>query len=173
MAQLQPAQGVEGRRGWCVESQALQVQVQIRQAWLAHCSVLIHGAADHSADDRHVYGIRRPDRQLISPIVLTFLARADANPRRRMVAGVRFIAYPGIHARLMQIRTQRRIEQQMVDPQPGIFLPMLTEIVPERVEPVLRVQMPQRIRPALIQQALITCATLRLQQRVLEPGAVL
>ena len=32
-----------------------------------------------------------------------------------MVTGVRFVAHPGVYAGLMQIRNQRRVEQQMID----------------------------------------------------------
>lgn len=44
MAQLQQAQGFKGRCRGRIESQALQVLFQIRQAWLAHGWVLLHGA---------------------------------------------------------------------------------------------------------------------------------
>jgi len=60
-----------------------------------------------------------------------------------MVAGVGFIAHPGIYPGVLQIRTQGRVEQQMINAQAGVFLPVLAEVIPERVEPILRMQVPQ------------------------------
>ncbi|MOA55226.1 hypothetical protein D3C78_1789820 [compost metagenome] len=51
----------------------------------------------------------------------------------------------------------------MIDAQTGVGLPMLPKVIPKRIEPILGIQMPQRIGPALIEQALITLAALGLQ----------
>ncbi|MNR30052.1 hypothetical protein D3C85_1474810 [compost metagenome] len=43
MPPLQQAQSVQGRCRRGVEAQLLQVQRQVGQAWLAHCSILMQG----------------------------------------------------------------------------------------------------------------------------------
>src|ERR1700722_4114165 len=58
----------------------------------------------------------------------------------------------------------------MVDAQSRIFLPMLTEIVPEGVNAFARIASPQGIHPSLCQQAPIALASRRLEKRVLQPG---
>ena len=94
------------------------------------------------------------------------LAR-QADPGRRMVAGVLLTTHPTIDTGRLQARRKIGAEQQMVDTQPGIFLPVLTEIVPEGIDRFVRKLGAQGIGPALSQQALIARAAFRLQQRIL------
>ncbi|MCY1179295.1 hypothetical protein D9M73_196890 [compost metagenome] len=87
-----------------------------------------------------------------------------------MVAGLGLVTHPRIDTRPLQIRRKLEVEQQMIDPQPGIAGPVVTEIVPEGVDTLVRVQMAYGIEPALIKQSLVTRSRLRLQQCVLQPG---
>src|SRR5690606_15185515 len=98
-------------------------------------------------------------------------AHIQFDPGRRMVAGVFLIANPAIHALLFYAGRQVLAEQQVNDAQAGILLPVLTEIVPEGVNALVRVSGAQGIGPALGKQALVALAAFRLQQRVLGPGA--
>ncbi|MNP85742.1 hypothetical protein D3C76_1856210 [compost metagenome] len=66
-----------------------------------------------------------------------------------MVAGLGPVADPGIHPSGLEVRRELRVEQQVVDTQPGIARPVVAKIVPEGVDPLIRVQMTQRIGPAL------------------------
>ncbi len=88
-----------------------------------------------------------------------------------MIARLGRAADPAIDARLAQRRRQRRIQQQMVDAQTRIGLPVLPKVIPERVDPFVRIVCAQGIDPSLLEQAPITGAAFGLQQRVLEPGA--
>jgi hypothetical protein len=51
-----------------------------------------------------------------------------------------------------------RAQQQMIDAQPGVAGKGVTEIPPESVDPVIRVQRPQRVGPALLNKAPIGAA---------------
>ena len=84
-----------------------------------------------------------------------------------MVAGVLLTTHPTIDTGRLQARRKIGAEQQMVDAQPGILLPVLTEIVPEGIDRFVRNLGAQGIGPALSQQALIARAAFRLQQRIL------
>lgn len=59
----------------------------------------------------------------------------------------------------------------MVDAQARVLLPVLTEIVPERVHTLFRIQVPHRVNPTLAQQPLKALAALRLKECILEPRA--
>ena len=72
---------------------------------------------------------------------------------------------------LEQPRGGLGVEQEVVDAQTGVPLPALAEVIPERVDALLRVQLAQRVGPALREQAPVALAALGLQQRVLEPRA--
>jgi hypothetical protein len=71
----------------------------------------------------------------------------------------------GIHQELRGFRT----EQQMIEAQPGIARPSVPKIIPERVHR-FGVQSPDRVDPALIQQAPKRCARLRLDKRIVRVG---
>jgi len=80
-----------------------------------------------------------------------------------------FTSNPCIHAGVLQVGSKHRVQQKMVDAQTGIFLRVLTEIIPERVNPLLRMQVPHRVDPTLTQQPLETFAAFRLKEGILEP----
>lgn len=84
-----------------------------------------------------------------------------------MITGMRFAPHPGIHARVFKVRGEHRVQQEMVNAQAGILLPVLTEIIPERIHALLRVQVPHRVDPALGQESLVALAALRLKKRIL------
>src|SRR3984957_17544159 len=58
----------------------------------------------------------------------------------------------------------------MVNPQPGISAISVSKVVPESVDNVARVQLPQRIRPALREQHSIGLAHFRSEQRIVYPA---
>ena len=84
-----------------------------------------------------------------------------------MIAGSFLAAHPFVDAGINQAHL--RSQQQMVDAQPRIGLPMLAKIIPERVDALVRIARAQRVGPALRQQTPITFAAFGLQQRILEP----
>src|SRR5262249_15532876 len=101
---------------------------------------------------------------------LLWLFRRDvifqAYPSRSMIAGAWRTADPSVDARFDQLLLKGSIEQQMIDPQPGVLLPMLAKIIPERIDPLVREMRPQGISPALCEQASVTVAGFWLEQRV-------
>src|SRR6185369_15091538 len=99
------------------------------------------------------------------------LRQVQPDPSRRMVARMLLAAHPAIDTRLHQARCECGVEQQVVDTQAGIAIPMLAEVIPEREDRLVGMQMPDRIGPALLEQALVTLPGFRLQQCILEPRA--
>lgn len=86
-----------------------------------------------------------------------------------MVTRMIFVTNPCIHAGVFQVGSKYRVQQKMVDAQTGITLPMLTEVIPERVHALIRVKMPHRVDPTLAQQPLKAFAALWLKEGILEP----
>src|SRR5687768_6962964 len=87
-----------------------------------------------------------------------------------MVAGALPSANVAIDAGVAQARCNAWAEQDVIEAQPGIARPAIPLVVPESVDLLARVQRPQRIGPALLQQALERRAAFGLQQRVIVPG---
>ncbi|SPA54885.1 protein of unknown function [Cupriavidus taiwanensis] len=87
-----------------------------------------------------------------------------------MVAGVVFAAHPAVDAGVAQPRRQFGAQQQVVDAQAGIGLPVPAEVIPEGVDRRVGMVLAQRIGPALRQQACVGIAAFRLQQGILAPG---
>jgi len=58
----------------------------------------------------------------------------------------------------------------MIDAQTGIASKGVPEILPERVDPLARVQSPQRVGPALLHKAAICVPYLGPEQRVIDPS---
>jgi hypothetical protein len=56
-----------------------------------------------------------------------------------------------------------RAQQQVIDAQPGVAGKGVPEIFPERIGPLARMEGPQRVGPALLDQAAIGLAHLRRQ----------
>ena len=75
------------------------------------------------------------------------------DPGGGMIAGVfaapHLTVDPGRH----QPIGNKRTEQQMIDAKPGIAGKCVSEVFPERVDPLMRMQRPQRGGPPLVQQA--------------------
>ena len=61
-----------------------------------------------------------------------------------------------------------RAQQQVIDAQAGVAGKGVPEIFPERVDPLIRVEDPQRVGPALRDKAAIGVAHLRPKQRVID-----
>ena len=57
----------------------------------------------------------------------------------------------------------------MVDPKPRVILPMIAKVIPECVYALIGKPLPQRIGPALFEQARKRGSTFRLQQRIFLP----
>ena len=87
-----------------------------------------------------------------------------------MIARVRCAAHAAVDAGRDKSLRQRRAHQQMVEPQARVAFPAPAEIMPERVHRRVRVQRPDGVGPALIQDARESRPALRLHQRVLRPG---
>jgi hypothetical protein len=93
------------------------------------------------------------------------------NPRRRTIACTFHPPDLAIDAGLLQPQRQLRAEQKVIEPQTGIAFKPVSPVRPEPIErrvPMLRAQ---RVGPALLQQCSASGAALRLDQRVLVPGA--
>ena len=69
-----------------------------------------------------------------------------------------------VHARTGQSLGSGRIEQQVVDPQPGVPPPRPTRVVPEREDLFAWVQVPKGVRPPLREQSPVRLAGLRPEQ---------
>jgi hypothetical protein len=63
-----------------------------------------------------------------------------------------------------------RAQQQMIDGQSSIAGESIPEIFPEGVDPLARVQRPQRVGPALLQEPAIGGAHFRPKQGVIDPA---
>ena len=70
-----------------------------------------------------------------------------------MVARVWLAADPGIDAGRLQALGGRPVEQQVVDAEAGVSLPMLAEVIPEGEHLLFGVLCADRVDPALAKQA--------------------
>src|SRR5262245_14815159 len=104
-----------------------------------------------------------------STITRTSAAGLQRHPRGRMVARFFLAAYPGVDVRIHETGGERLAEQQVIDAQARIALPVIAEVVPEGIDPLLRMAGANRIEPPLLEQSLIRVPRLGLQQRVLAP----
>jgi hypothetical protein len=89
------------------------------------------------------------------------------DPSWGVIAGMRLVADPAIDAGIAEARRQVGAEEQMIDAQSRILLPMLTEIIPEGVDALIWIARPQRIGPPLSQQSLIEFAAFGLEECIL------
>src|SRR3954468_24749517 len=74
------------------------------------------------------------------------------DPGRRVVAGLLHRPDVPVNARRLQPRRQLRAQEQVVDAEPRVAGEGAPHVVPERVDRLIRVQVPQRVRPALGEQ---------------------
>jgi hypothetical protein len=86
-----------------------------------------------------------------------------------VVAGVVPAAHLAIDARGGQAIGERRADEQMIEAQPGVAAPGEAEIVPEGVDRLARVQVADRVGPALLEQAGVERADLRREQGIVLP----
>ncbi len=86
-----------------------------------------------------------------------------------MVARLLQAPHPRIDARVYEARRERAVDQQMIDAQAGVALPVVAEVIPESVDALFGMARAQRVDPALREKPLVQRAALRLQQRVLAP----
>ena len=103
--------------------------------------------------------------------VSLLLASLQLLPKWRMVARVLLASYPGINASGAESLGKRFVEQQMIDPQAGVSLPMLTIEIPERENGLIGMQRSNRIDPALVKKASPARPALRLKESIFPPGA--
>jgi len=97
------------------------------------------------------------------------LASLQFYPNRRVIAGVRLSANPLIDAGGFPARFGGGVEENVVDAQAGVSLPVLPEVIPEGVNLFVRKLRADRIGPALREEAFIAFARFGLQQRVFSP----
>jgi hypothetical protein len=64
----------------------------------------------------------------------------------------------------------RRAEQQMVDAEPGVAGERVSKVVPERVDPLVRMQRAQRVGPALLDETAVGVAHFGSEERVIDPA---
>src|SRR5438552_16968598 len=62
----------------------------------------------------------------------------ELDPRRRVVARLGKTAHPRIHAGVHQARRELLAEQQVIDAQPRVALPVLAAVIPEPVTRFVR-----------------------------------
>jgi hypothetical protein len=110
--------------------------------------------------------VRKPVTISIARAAVTKL-----DPGRRVIARL----FPGSHLVLntgrLQPTGERRAQQQMIDPEPGIALERIPVIVSEGVDWFIRIKSSQRVGPALVEQPAIGRAPLRREQRIVQPGS--
>src|ERR1700686_1240247 len=89
-------------------------------------------------------------------LLLRFAPRNDErqrlpqhDPRRGMVAGAFLGSHLAVDAGLDQARRNGRAEQQMIEPQSGVARPAVSLVIPERVHRLGRMEIADRIKPAL------------------------
>jgi hypothetical protein len=92
------------------------------------------------------------------------------DPDGRVIAGPFAAAHLAVDTGGDKAAGNRRAQQEMIDAQSGVAGERIPEIFPEGVDPLARVQRPQRIGPALLRKAAIGDAHLRPKQGVIDPA---
>ena len=87
-----------------------------------------------------------------------------------MIAGAFLRTDLTVDPRVLKALCEPCAQQQVIDPKPGIAGPAIALIVPESVYRRLGMQAPDRVDPALIEQASKEGAAFRLEKRVLVIG---
>src|SRR6516164_1879747 len=95
---------------------------------------------------------------------------AQHDPRRGVIAGAWSRANFTIDARADKALRRLGAQQQMIDAKPSVPRPSVSHVVPERVHRRVRVQRPDRVNPALVQNAPKKRAAFRLKQSVFGIG---
>src|SRR5690606_41882094 len=86
-----------------------------------------------------------------------------------MVAGVIPAADVTVYLRRLQPARGRGAQQQVVEAQAGISPPGISEIVPERVDPFIGMQVAHSVKPSLLHQAREGLADLGPEQGIIPP----
>src|SRR5579864_1931865 len=94
---------------------------------------------------------------------------AEHDPRRRVIACAVLAAHLAVDACVFQTRGKLGAEQEMVEPQARIARPAVSFVVPEGVHRLLRVDVANRVRPALLEERGKRGAALWLDQSILVP----
>src|SRR5207248_9452671 len=97
-------------------------------------------------------------------------AARQFNPGKRMIARVFATAHLAVHAGRGETLRQGLAEQQMIDAETGVASKGIPEILPEHVDPLTRMQRPQRVGPALPDKRAIGLAYLGPEQRIIDPS---
>src|SRR5258708_15796554 len=95
--------------------------------------------------------------------------RVERDPGRCVVARLLESAHPGVDAGVGKARRELVAQQPVVDAQPRVALPVLPEVVPERVDRLLGALGAQRVGPSLLEEAPVALPALRLAQGALLP----
>jgi hypothetical protein len=95
---------------------------------------------------------------------------AQHDPGWRVVAGANLPPHLAINPSRHQASDHRRAEEEVVEAETGVALPSIPLVVPKRVDRVRGMKRPDRVGPALAQEAPEGSPTLRLQQRIVLPG---
>jgi hypothetical protein len=93
--------------------------------------------------------------------------RTYHDARRGVIAGVFFSPYPPLDSAVHESCRYRRREQQVIKPHALISRPPSELVVPECPQRSLRLQFPEGISPALVEEPRERFATLRLNQGIL------
>ena len=86
-----------------------------------------------------------------------------------MVAGAALAADPFVDARFFEKRLCHGVEQNVIDAQAGVGLPVLSEVIPESVNLFVGELRADGIGPALREEALVAVAGFGLEQCVFAP----
>jgi hypothetical protein len=87
-----------------------------------------------------------------------------------MIARMLAAAHVAVHAGGNKALRQRRTEQKMIDAQTCVAGEGVTKILPERIDAPARVQLPQRVGPALRDKQAVGFPHLGPEQRVIDPS---
>lgn len=77
------------------------------------------------------------------------LLEIEVHPGGSVVTGTGLSSDPCVDSSPGEVRCERRIQQEVIDSQAGVLLPMLPEVIPEGVDTCLGVTRAQGIGPAL------------------------
>src|SRR5215813_12096900 len=95
---------------------------------------------------------------------------AQHDPSRGVIAGALSAANWTIDARADKAFRGLGAQQQMIDAKARVPRPSVSHVVPERVHRRIRMQRPDCVNPALVENALKTGAAFRLNERVFRIG---
>ena len=87
-----------------------------------------------------------------------------------MITRVRYAANIPVYPSINEALCSFGIQQQMIEPKPGISLPTISRVIPERVHRRIGMQRSNRVNPAVFQKAAEQGARLRLHERIVLVG---